>query len=77
MVSGRIHLNLPCWLFESFAPLRHSLCVERPVNGQLYNAAQEIGGPVQVPPGGSTVMQLTCENECLPLRDERLGCMAV
>lgn len=45
----------------------------KPVNGQLYNAAQEMRGPVQVLPGGSKVMQLTCENACLPLRDERLA----
>lgn len=45
--------------------------MERPVNGQLYNA-HEIRGPVQVLPGGSKVMQLTCENEA-----QRLACTAV
>lgn len=53
------------------------MCVERPVNGQLSNAAQEIRGPVQVLPGGSKVVQLTCENECLPLRDEWLARVAL
>lgn len=77
VVSNQIHLNLPCCLFETFVPLRRPLCVERPVNGQLYNAAHEIGGPVQVLPGGSKVMHLTYENECLLRGAERLACTAV
>lgn len=77
LVSNQIQFYFPRLLFECVFPLRRPLCVERSVNGPLYNAAWEIGGPVQVFSRGSKVMQLTCDNDCLALRDERLACTAV